>query len=87
MDASTPDRIQEVPRPGDRVDPIPATDENKSYPKFTPSAIMKLLCGVRDSTNGFSPLKAVAGGLYLILENCEVWPPSCTLNPYWLQSF
>jgi hypothetical protein len=40
------------------------------------SATAKLLRGVRDSVNAFGPLKAIAGKLCLILENCEVWPPS-----------
>ena len=33
------------------------------------------LRGVRESADAFGPLKAVAGGLCFILENCEVWTP------------
>ena len=40
------------------------------------SSAVKLLRTVRDSVNGFGPLKSVAGGLCLVLENCEVCPPS-----------
>jgi len=41
--------------------------------KSAVSAPAKLLLrGVRDSADAFPPLKSVAGGLYFILENCEV---------------
>ena len=39
------------------------------------SATTRLLCGVRDSTSTFVPLKSIAGHLCFILECCEVWPP------------
>jgi len=53
-------------------------DEGKSDWKATTSAAARLfLRGVRDSADAFGPLKSVAGGLYFILENCEVRiPPS-----------
>ena len=38
----------------------------------TSSATKLLLLGVRDSADAFGPLKSVVGGLYFILENCEV---------------
>ena len=50
-----------------------SADENSSDWKSIVSASAKLLlCGVRDSADAFGPLKAVAGGLCFILENCEV---------------
>jgi len=55
------------------VEPSAAVDENRSDWKTTASASAKLLLrGVRDSADAFGPLKAVAGGLCFILENCEV---------------
>ena len=39
------------------------------------SASARLLLRVRDSADGFGPLKSVAGGLCFILENYEVWFP------------
>ena len=63
----------------ERVGPSAAPDENKPDWKSTASASAKLLFrGVRDSADAFGPLKAVAGGLCFILENCEVWSPSPT---------
>ena len=62
-----------------------APDENKSDWKSTASASAKLLLrGVRDSADAFGPLKAVAGGLCFILENCEVWvsSPNATYNAH-----
>ena len=57
------------------VEPVAIADENKSGWKTTASASAKLLLrGVRDSADVFGPLKAVAGGLCFILENCEVCP-------------
>jgi hypothetical protein len=61
------------------IQPSPAADKNKSDWKYTASASTKLLLrGVRDSADAFPPLKSVAGGLFFILENCEV----CLLVPY-----
>jgi hypothetical protein len=58
------------------VQPSPAADKNKSDWKYTASASTKLLLrGVRDSADAFPPLKSVAGGLFFILENCEVCLP------------
>jgi len=82
--SAVPDHVQEVPCPDEGTKPSPITDENKSGWKPAVSAMAKLLCGVRDSANGFSPLKSIAGGLCLILENYEVWPLSCTFNPQYL---
>jgi hypothetical protein len=63
-------------------EPSAATDENKSSWTSTASAAAKLLLrGVRDSADAFGPLKSAAGGLYFILENCEVWSPSCMCCP------
>ena len=57
--------------------------EKKSNWKSTAPASAKLLLrGVRDSADAFGPLKSVVGGLYFILENCEVCSSSDTpLNP------
>jgi len=79
--SAVPDRAQEDPSPDEGTKPSPAVDENKLDWKSTMSSTTKLLHGVRDSANGFGPLKSVAGGLCLILENCEVWPLSCAFNP------
>jgi len=60
----------------ERVKPNATRDENKPDWGSTASASAKLLLrGVRDSADAFGPLKAVAGGLCFILENCEVWSP------------
>jgi len=56
------------------VGPGVSTDGNKTDWRSTASASARLvLRGVRDSADAFAPLKSVAGGLYFILENCEVW--------------
>ena len=58
----------------ERVELSTAPDENKRDWTSTASASAKLLLrGVRDSADAFGPLKAVAGGLCFIVENCEVW--------------
>ena len=58
------------------VESSAAADETKSDWKSAASSSAKLLLrGVRDSADAFPPLKSVAGGLYFILENCEVLPP------------
>jgi len=62
------------------VGPSAVADENKSDWKSTMSVSAKLLLrGVRDSADAFPPLKSVAGGLFFILENCEVRPLPHTL--------
>ena len=69
----------------ENVEPNAAEDENRSDWKSTASASAKLLLrGVRDSADAFGPLKAVAGGLCFILENCEVRspPPSAIHKVY-----
>ena len=63
-------------------EPGAAADEIGSNWKSTASATAKLfLRGVRDSSDAFSPLKSVAGGLCFILENCEVQSLSCMHYP------
>jgi len=60
----------------ENVEPSAAADENVSDWKSIVSSTAKLLLrGVRDSADAFGPLKAVAGGLCFILENCEVRSP------------
>ena len=50
-----------------------AKKEKRPDWKATASSSARLiLCGVRDSADAFGPLKSVAGGLYFILDNCEV---------------
>ena len=82
--SAVPIFVQEVPNLGEHVEPSHAVDENKLDRKSTMSATTKLLCGVRDSPNGFSPLKSVAGSLYLILEIYEVWCLPNALNLQYL---
>jgi hypothetical protein len=79
------EHAQEGLHPNEGAKPDAAADEKKSDWKSTASATAKLLLrGVRDSADAFGPLKAVAGGLCFILENCEVWlsshPLSATLT-------
>jgi len=66
------------PNVGDkRVEPSAALGKNRPDLGSTAAASAKLLLrGVRDSADAFGPLKAVAGGLCFILENCEVCFPS-----------
>jgi len=72
-DSAVSDQVQEVLSPN-QSEPN-AADENKSNWKSTASATAKLLLhAVRESADAFPPLKAVAGGLFFILENCEVRP-------------
>jgi len=81
------DRAPDIPCLDENIGPSTAVDGITSDGESTPSATVKLLCGVRDSLNGFGPLKSLARGLCLILENCKVWPPSCTFNLQCSQSF
>ena len=82
-----PDHIPEVPDPDKSIGPSTVTDQSKSDGGSAISVTVKLLRGVRDSTNALSPLRSVAGGLCLILENCEVLPCPLTFNPQHLQPF
>ena len=101
VDASAiPDRdVQEDLRPCENPEPIVADDSgnesdwitvatatddsgNKSDWRSTVSATAELLRGVKGG-----PLKSVAGGLCIILENCGVRPPSCTFNEHCSWSF
>ena len=53
-----------------------AVDKSESKLLSLASSGAKLfLRGVKESADAFGPLKAVAGGLCFILENCEVWTP------------
>jgi hypothetical protein len=63
-------------------EPSAATDENKSNWTSTASATAKLLLrGVRDSADGFVPLKSVAGGLCLFLKTARYGsPPACVVR-------
>ena len=76
------DDIPGVPHPNENAKPSVATGEKNLNWKSTASATAKLLLrGVRDSADAFGPLKAVAGGLCFVLENCEVRPSSCIPYP------
>ena len=82
------DHVPEDIHSGESVEPGAAANENKRDWKSTASATAKLLLrGVRDSADAFGPLKAVAGGLCFILENCEVWPSSHICHLQGLQVF
>ena len=73
-DASdVPDHIQKE-LPDENVESNAVASAKKSSWKSTAYATTKLLLrGVRDSADGFGPLKSVAGALYFILENYDVW--------------
>jgi len=83
VDVTVPDNTPEVPHPDESAEPGAVADETASGGGST--ATVKLLCMVRDSANGFGPLKAIAGGLCLILENCKVWLPSHRFSSQYLQ--
>ena len=68
----------EVSCPDESVKLSAAVDDSKLGSISTVSATANLLRRVRDSANAFTPLKSVAGHLCFILENSQVWPPSCT---------
>ena len=66
--------------------PSPSVAGKESNLKFIAVSKAKLfLRGVKQSAHGFPPLKSVAEVLCFILNNCEVWFPSCTFNPHCLQ--
>ena len=76
------DRAPATPRNDKSGEPSAAADETKSNWKSTASATAKLLLrGVRETADAFGPLKSVAGGLCFIVENYEVWSPSCMRCP------
>ena len=72
--------MPEVPCPDENVEPGVVIGDSGPGKESVMSATAKLLCGVRDSKNASVPLKSIAGHLYSILENCQVWPPPCTLS-------
>ena len=81
-DTSTvPYHVPDSPPLDENVKSGVAVDDNGLGKKSVMSATAKLLCGVRDSKNTSVPLKSIAGHLYFVLENCQVWPPPCTLSP------
>ena len=84
MGTSTiPDHAPEVLHLDESVEPSAGADKNGSN-SGSPTA--KTLCGVRDSTNAFGPLRSIAGALYSILENHDVCHPSCMSNLQCLHS-
>ena len=66
-----PDHMPEVSHPDVSVEASAVMEDTLGW-RFTISRMAKLLCGVRDSVNAFTPLKSVAGCLCFILENCKV---------------
>ena len=82
--SAIPDRdVQGVLRPSGNPEPMAAGDsKNKPDWRSAVSTTAELLRGVRDG-----PLKSVARGLCVILENCGVRPPSCTFNEHCSWSF
>ena len=81
------DDAPDIPCLDESIDTNAAVDGITSDGESTPSATVKLLRGARDSLNGFGPLKSLARGLCLILENCKVWLPSRRFNLQCLQPF
>ena len=74
IDITVPDGAPEIPHPNE-AELSPAAGETTLGSGST--VTVELLCAVRDSANGFGPLKSVAGGLYLVLGNCKVcFPPT-----------
>lgn len=61
--------------PDESIKPSVIIDRNKQDHRPTVSAAVKLLCGVRGSTDASIPLNTIAGSLCFILENCDVCPP------------
>lgn len=87
-DTSTvPHHVPEIPHSDGSVRLCAAVDDSELGQRSIVSATAELLRGVRDSTHAFVPLKSIAGHLYSILENCQVWPPTCTVSPQCLWSF
>ena len=87
-DTSTiPHHVPQVLRPDKSVELGVAAADSELGRKSVVSATAKLLCVVRDSKGAFVPLKSIAGLLYSILENCQVWLPLCTLSSYCLWPF
>ena len=73
-----PDHLPKGLLPDENAEPNVTTNEKKSSWKSTAFATAKfLLRGVRDSADGFGPLKSVAGCLCFILDNCQVRPSPC----------
>jgi len=83
IDTTVPDKAPEVSHPGESVKLSAAADETTLDGS---TATIKLLCVVKNSANGFSPLKSVAGGLCLVLGNCKVWSHSHRLGSQYSQS-
>ena len=42
---------------------------------------------VKESPNAYPPLKSIAGHLWYILDNCEVWQPTHMFNVQYLWSY
>jgi len=86
INTTVPDHAPEGPYPDVSVEQSAATNETMLGGGST-SVTVKLLCVVRDSVNGFGPLKSIARGLCLVLENCGVWLSSCRFNSQCSQLF
>jgi len=67
------DRPQEHAQPSSCVPGPSGGDEDALNSKSnTTSEAKSTLLGVKESAHGFLPLKSIAGGLYLVLDSCEV---------------
>lgn len=57
---------------------LAAADDTQQNRESTALATAKsALYQVKESPNAYPPLKSLAGCLWYILNNCEVWSPSC----------
>ena len=57
----------------------------KQWMSVTSATAKLFLRGVKESADAFPPLKSVVGGLCFIVDNFEVWQPSSTHYPQYLQ--
>ena len=61
--------------------------DKTSWKLTAPTIAISILHTVKESPGAFGPLKSVAANLCLILDNCEVWPPTHTFNLKYSKSF
>lgn len=82
---AVPEHVQQALSP-DKREQDAADGGNLSWKSTASATARSLLRTVKESSNAYSRLKSIAECLYFILNNCEVWPSSCTSNPR-LRSF
>ena len=61
--------------------------DTSSLKSSVDSAAKSTLRRIAESSKTYFPLKSVAKNLCFILDNCEVWSPSQTLDSWFLQLF